>query len=87
MPHPLVGSALLNLEHPFSQLVDRNRWDYLVFVQVVVVNVALNQVWTALLIWLILTFPQKAFRLSPVLSALAGFTSGFFIPINEIPWW
>ena len=87
MPHSLVGSALLNLEHPFSQLVDRNRWDFLVFVQVVVVNVALNQVWTALLIWLILTFPQKAFRLSPVLSALAGFTSGFFIPINEIPWW
>ena len=70
-----------------SQLVDRNRWDFLVFVQVAVVNVALNQVWTALLIWLILTFPQKAFRLSPVISAVAGFTSGFFIPVNEIPWW
>ena len=68
-------------------MVDKLRWDFLVFVQIVVVNVALNQVWTALLIWLILTFPQKAFRLSPVISALAGFTSGFFIPINEIPWW
>ena len=71
----------------FSQMVEYSHWDLWVLLEVVVVNVALNQVWTALLIWLILTFPQKAFRISPVLSAVAGFTSGFFIPINQIPWW
>ena len=76
----------MQIHYHFSQMVDYSRWDLLVFLQVVVVNVTLNQVWTALLIWLILTFPQKAFRFSPVLSAVAGFTSGFFIPINQIPW-
>jgi hypothetical protein len=68
-------------------LVDVRRWNLVEFLQIALVNISLNQVWTALLIWLILTFPQKAFRLSPVLSALAGFTSGFFIPIQQIPWW
>ena len=42
------------------------------FLQIALVNLALNHVWTALLILLIVNFPQKAFRLSPVLSAVAG---------------
>jgi hypothetical protein len=67
--------------------VDRARWNGREFLQLALVNLALNQTWTSLLIWLILTFPVKAFRLSPVLSALAGFTSGFFVPINKIPLW
>ena len=69
------------------QLVEDSRWDAVEFLQIVLVNLALNQTWTALLIWLILSFPQKSIRLSPVLSAVAGFTSGFFIPIRAIPWW
>ena len=69
------------------QLVEFSHWDAGEYFQIALVNIALNQTWTALLIWLILTFPQKAIRLSPILSAVAGFTSGFFIPINEIPWW
>ncbi|CAI8009436.1 ABC transporter G family member 8 [Geodia barretti] len=67
--------------------VDRARWNGIEFLQLALVNLALNQTWTSLLIWLILIFPVKAFRISPVLSALAGFTSGFFIPINKIPLW
>ena len=68
------------------QLVDKIRWNLLEFLQIALVNVALNQVWVALTIWLILTFPLRAIRINPVLAAIAGFTSGFFIPISDIPW-
>ena len=71
----------------YIQLVNFLRWNVVQFLEIVLVNVALNQTWTALLIWLIITFPQKAIRLSPVISAVAGFTSGFFIPIGSIPLW
>jgi len=66
--------------------VNRASYDILVFAQLVVVNIALNQTWTALLIALICSFPHQAFRLSPVISSVAGFTSGFFIPVRDIPW-
>ena len=69
------------------QLVEITRWSWPVFTQLVVVNVALNQAWVALLIWLILTFPKIAMRLSPPLAAVMGFSSGFFIPFRDIPWW
>ena len=70
-----------------SQLVNVDSYNFQVFGQVVIVNLALNQTWTALLIALICAFPIKAFRFSPIVSSVAGFTSGFFIPINDIPWW
>ena len=70
-----------------SQLVHISSWSWPVFGQLVIVNIALNQAWVALLIWLILTFPKNAFRLSPPLASVMGFTSGFFIPIGDIPWW
>ncbi len=69
------------------QLVNDDSYNFAVFVQVALVNIALNQTWTALLICLICAFPEKAFRLSPVIASVAGFTSGFFIPIEDIPWW
>jgi hypothetical protein len=75
------------ISYSLLQLIDILRWDLMEFLQVALVNIALNQVWTALLIWLIVTFPRKSFRLSPVLSAVAGFASGFFIPISHIPSW
>ena len=62
-------------------------WSIKEFLQILLVNFALNQAWTSLLIWLILAFPKKAFRISPILSAMAGFVSGFFIPIRKLPWW
>ena len=69
------------------QLVNSESYDVLVFLQVLVVNVALNQTWIALLIALVCGFPlDVAFRLSPVVSAIAGFTSGFFIPVGVLHW-
>ena len=77
---------MMHLLHSL-QLVDVLRWNLLDFLQIALVNVALNQTWTALLIWLVVAFPSKAIRLSPIIAAMAGFTSGFFIPINDIPVW
>ena len=69
------------------QLVNSESYDVLVFLQVLVVNVALNQTWIALLIALVCGFPPDvAIRLSPVVSAVAGFTSGFFIPVGVLNW-
>ena len=58
-----------------------------VYLQVLVVNMALNQTWIALLIFVLCAFPSIAFRLSPVISSVAGFTSGFFIPRDSMPPW
>jgi len=58
-----------------------------VYLQVLVVNMALNQTWIALLIFVLSGFPGIAFRLSPVISSVAGFTSGFFIPRESMPPW
>lgn len=68
------------------QLVNADSYDFKIFGQVVIVNLALNQCWAALLIALICAFPSRAFRLSPVISSVAGFASGFFIPIQEMHW-
>ena len=58
-----------------------------VYLQVLVVNMALNQTWIALLIFVMCAFPSIAFRLSPVITAITGFASGFFIPQDSIPPW
>ena len=61
-------------------------WSAEVFFQLVVVGMALNQTWISLLIFVICTFPSYAHRLSPIISSVAGFTSGFFIPREATPW-
>jgi hypothetical protein len=69
------------------QLINHDSYDVLVFFQVLVVNIALNQTWIALLIALVCSVPGPvAFRLSPIISAVAGFSSGFFIPIGAMHW-
>ena len=70
-----------------SQLVKITAWDLNVFLQLIVVNMALNQTWIALLIFILSAAPTLAFRLSPVLSSVAGFTSGFFIARDKTGWW
>lgn len=70
----------------YVQLIDYRSYDILVYLQVLVVNISLNQCWIALLIALICAFPVRAFRLSPVIAAVAGFTSGFFIPVGTLNW-
>ena len=69
-----------------SQLVAKDAYEPLVYVQVILVNLCLNYTWTALLIALLMVFPTYAFRLSSVIASVAGFTSGFFIPIENINW-
>lgn len=66
-------------------LVDSKTYSWRVFGQILVVNMALNQTWIALLIFLICTFPKLCARLSPVISSVAGFASGFFIPRDTMP--
>ena len=68
------------------QLVNHGSYDFFILLQVLLVNVALNQTWIALLIALICVCPGIAFRLSPVIAAVAGFSSGFFIPIGVMHW-
>ena len=69
------------------QLINLNSYDVLVYLRVLLVNIALNQTWIALLIALICVFPESAFRFSQVISAVAGFSSGFFIPTGLLPPW
>ena len=64
-----------------------DQYNLLVFLQLVLVNLALNQTWIALLLFVITGFPTYAIRLSPVISAVAGFASGFFVPIGQMPPW
>ena len=68
------------------QLISHESYDALAFFQVLLVNIALNQTWIALLTALICATPDIAFRLSPVIAAVAGFSSGFFIPIDLMHW-
>ena len=76
--------TLLSIAH--VQLIDYRSYNILVYLQVLVVNISLNQCWIALLIALICAFPVRAFRLSPIIAAVAGFTSGFFIPVGTLNW-
>ena len=69
------------------QVVQVSLYSLTVYLQVLVVNMALNQTWIALLIFVFAGFPNIAFRLSPVISSVAGFTSGFFIPRDSMPPW
>ena len=61
-------------------------WSATVFLQLVVIAMALNQTWISLLIFIISALLSYAFRLSPIISSVAGFTSGFFIPRDDTPW-
>lgn len=71
---------------PSLQLIKYTAYSLIVYLQVLVVNICLNLTWTSLLIALIMTFPKVAFRISSVVASIAGFASGFFIPIGNIHW-
>ena len=68
-------------------MVKYQYWNLTVLLQLIVVGMALNQTWIALLTSLLCALPSFAFRLSPIISSVAGFTSGFFIPREETQWW
>ena len=85
---PTPSPLLLSPPLPSPQLVESDLYSFPVFAQVMLVNMALNQTWVAILICVICAFPTMAFRISPVLASVAGFASGFFIPTEQMPnWW
>ena len=77
---------MFTIPHLSLQLVNHESYHLLVYLQVLLVNIALNQTWIALLIALICAVPTTAFRFSQVISAVAGFSSGFLIPVGLIHW-
>lgn len=83
---PCTENVMYKLIYP-QQVIHHEFYDGIIFLQLVVVNMALNQTWIAMLIFILCTTPNYAFRLSPIISSIAGFTSGFFIPLNDIGWW
>ncbi len=50
-------------------------------------NLAINQTWIAMVTLLIMLIPGRAHRVSPIISGIAGFTEGFFIPKPTMPYW
>jgi ABC-type multidrug transport system ATPase subunit len=63
-------------------------YSWVTFLELALVNVTLNQTWVALLTLVITAFPSYCIRISPVLAAVFGFASGFFIPVGQMPpWW
>lgn len=62
------------------------RYSLQAYVQVMVTNICLSLTWTALLTALLTTFRESAFRVSSIVSAVAAFTSGFYIPIGSMNW-
>lgn len=57
------------------------------YVETVIFNLALNHTWIGLLMFVITAMPTYAHRISPVLSAIAGFSGGFFVPPSLMPKW
>lgn len=68
------------------QLVKFTEYSLVAYVQVLVVNLCLNLTWTSMLIALLMAFSKVAYRISSIVASLAGFSSGFFIPIGAIHW-
>uniref|UniRef100_A0A1X7SM46 ABC-2 type transporter transmembrane domain-containing protein n=1 Tax=Amphimedon queenslandica TaxID=400682 RepID=A0A1X7SM46_AMPQE len=62
-------------------------WDGMVFLDLAIINMALNQTWIALLTFVLCAFPNYSARLSPMISSVAGFSSGFFVPRDETEWY
>lgn len=57
------------------------------WLQLLVIHVALNQTWIALIIFIITAIPSFAHRIAPITSAVAGFAGGFFVPTSLMPLW
>ena len=62
-------------------------YNLLAFLQIVLANIALNQAWTALYIMLIVAMPVASFNVSSAVASVFSFTSGFYIPVEQLGWW
>ena len=70
----------------FLQVVKYTQYSLIAYIQVLVTNICLNATWTAILTALLTTFHGVAFRVSSIVASVAGFASGFFIPVKAIHW-
>lgn len=69
------------------QAVPYSHYNLWVFVQITAVAFSINHTWIALVMFVITARPDFAHRISPVLSAIAGFAGGFFVPPRLMPPW
>ena len=85
--HTLSHTHTHTLTHAHTQVIPYSQYDLWVLTQTTVFAIALNHTWVALLVFVITTRPAFAHRISPVLSAIAGFAGGFFVPPRLMPPW
>lgn len=69
------------------QVVPYTSYDMWAWLQLIVIHLALNQSWIALITFIITAIPSFAHRIAPIVSAIAGFAGGFFVPTNLMPVW
>ena len=69
------------------QVVPYASYSLWVWFQLIAIHLALNQTWIALVTFVITAVPPIAHRIAPILSAIAGFAGGFFVPTNLMPLW
>ena len=70
-----------------TQAVPYSKYDPWVFSQITTIAISINHTWIALVIFVLTAQPGFAHRISPVLSAIAGFAGGFFVPPKLMPPW
>ena len=70
-----------------TQLVNAASYNFIELLQVIVANIALNQTWTAMYIMLTALSPEYSPFIVSAVSAVFGFTTGFFIPVEQLGWW
>ena len=68
-------------------MLEKSRWDGVQFLEIALINIALNQTWVAIVIWFFVMLTYKFRSFSAVIAAVTGFFAGFLIPITDIPLW
>ena len=89
LSNSIIGVIVL-YAHTFCsswQVIPYSQYSLSVVAKVTVFNLALNQTWVGLLVLVVTAQPCHAHRISPVLSAIAGFAGGFFVPPRLMPSW
>ena len=69
------------------EVVDVQQWNFLEYLEITLVNIAVSQTWVAMVVWFYLTFTANSTILYASLSAIAGYFAGFIIRVPDIPWW
>lgn len=70
-----------------AQVIPYRGYSVWVLAQLAIFHLTLNHAWIALLTLVTMAQPRYAHRISPILSAVAGFAGGFFVPPHAMPVW